>query len=157
MVVIRKIDTLEGALRDAIEKFGVDKIATEIGKSRDYLTTLSNPNQKQFSERRQKNITHNDSIAIDKYCLTNDMAPPMIAVHQMILDEYRSNLNQSKSIEESINNISFRFSEVLTRVEESIDPKSEKGIEFSDTEKKHINKSIKELEEHLIQFKNILK
>ena len=157
MVVIRKINTLEGALRDAIEKFGVDKIATAIGKSRDYLTTLSNPNQKQFSERRQKNITHNDSIIIDKFCLENNMAPPMIAVHQMILDNYRSNVNESKSIEESINNISFRFSEVLTKVEQSMDPKSEKVIEFSDKEKKHINHSIKELEEHLMQFKKIIK
>ena len=46
MAVDRKIDTLEGALRDAIERFGSEKVAEAIGKSKDYVNNLSNPNQK---------------------------------------------------------------------------------------------------------------
>ena len=92
MAVDRKIDTLEGALRDAIERFGSEKVAEAIGKSKDYVNNLSNPNQKNIGERRRKKISHEDSIILDKFCLENEMAPPMIAVHQMLIDNYRSNL-----------------------------------------------------------------
>ena len=153
MAVDRKIDSLEGALRDAIERFGSERVAEAIGKSKDYINNLSNPNQKNIGERRRKKISHEDSIILDKFCLENEMAPPMIAVHQMLIDNYRTNLDPSRSIEQSIANISFRFGEVVNKVERSLDPKSEKGIEFSDKEKKHIHQSIKELEEQLKIFK----
>ena len=153
MAVDRKIDSLEGALRDAIERFGSEKVAEAIGKSKDYINNLSNPNQKNIGERRRKKISHEDSIILDKFCLENEMAPPMISVHQMLIDNYRTNLDPSRSIEQSIANISFRFGEVVNKVERSLDPKSEKGIEFSDKEKKHIHQSIKELEEQLKIFK----
>ena len=153
MAVDRKIDSLEGALRDAIERFGSEKVAEAIGKSKDYINNLSNPNQKNIGERRRKKISHEDSIILDKFCLENEMAPPMISVHQMLIDNYRTNLDPSRSIEQSIANISFRFGEVVNKVELSLDPKSEKGIEFSDKEKKHIHQSIKELEEQLKIFK----
>lgn len=153
MAVDRKIDSLEGALRDAIERFGSERVAEAIGKSKDYINNLSNPNQKNIGERRRKKISHEDSIILDKFCLENEMAPPMISVHQMLIDNYRTNLDPSRSIEQSIANISFRFGEVVNKVELSLDPKSEKGIEFSDKEKKHIHQSIKELEEQLKIFK----
>ena len=153
MAVDRKIDSLEGALRDAIERFGSERVAVAIGKSKDYINNLSNPNQKNIGERRRKKISHEDSIILDKFCLENEMAPPMISVHQMLIDNYRTNLDPSRSIEQSIANISFRFGEVVNKVERSLDPKSEKGIEFSDKEKKHIHQSIKELEEQLKIFK----
>lgn len=153
MAVDRKIDSLEGALRDAIERFGSERVAEAIGKSKDYINNLSNPNQKNIGERRRKKISHEDSIILDKFCLENEMAPPMISVHQMLIDNYRTNLDPSRSIEQSIANISFRFGEVVNKVERSLDPKSEKGIEFSDKEKKHIHQSIKELEEQLKIFK----
>ncbi len=156
MAVSRKIDSLEGALRDAIERFGSEKVAEAIGKSKDYVNNLSNPNQKNIGERRRKKISHEDSIIIDQFCLKNEMAPPMIAVHQMIIDNFRSNLHPSRSIEQSISTISYRFAEVVNTVEKSLDPKSEKGIEFSAEEKKQIHISIKELEEQLILFKNII-
>ena len=84
------------------------------------------------------------------------MAPPMIAVHQMVIDDFRSSLDESRSVEQSIKNISFRFAEVVNKVEQALDPRSEKGIEFSATEKTHIHKSIKELEEQLIIFKRLI-
>ena len=156
MAVSRKIDSLEGALRDAIERFGADRVAEALGKSKDYINNLSNPNQKNIGERRRKKISHEDSIILDQFCLENEMAPPMIAVHQMIIDNFRSSLDPSRSIEQSISTISFRFAEVVNRVEASLDPSSEKGIEFSDTEIKHIHQSIKELEEQLKIFKSII-
>ena len=57
---------------------------------------------------------------------------------------------------ESISNISYRFAEVINRVERAIDPQSEKGIDFSASEKTHIHQSIKELEEQLLLFKKIM-
>ena len=156
MAVNRKIDTLEGALRDAIERFGSERVAEAIGKSKDYVNNLSNPNQQNIGERRRKKISHEDSIILDKFCLENEMAPPMIAVHQMLVDRYRSKLDPSRSIEQGISNISFRFAEVINKVEQSLDPKSEKGIEFSENEKKHIHQSIKELEEQLKIFKQLM-
>ena len=156
MAVDRKIDSLEGALRDAIERFGSEKVAEAIGKSKDYINNLSNPNQKNIGERRRKKISHEDSIILDKFCLENEMAPPMIAVHQMLIDNYRSSLDPSRSIEQSISAITFKFAEVVNKVENSLDPQSEKGIEFSLNEKKHIHQSIKELEEQLKLFKNLI-
>ena len=113
MAVDRKINTLEGALRDAIEKFGSEPLAEALGKSKDYINNLSNPNQENIGERRRKKISHEDSIILDKFCLKNDMAPPMISVHQMIIDEFRSSLNMSLSVEQTISNISYRFAEVI--------------------------------------------
>ena len=156
MAVDRKIDSLEGALRDAIERFGSERVAEAIGKSKDYINNLSNPNQKNIGERRRKKISHEDSIILDKFCLENEMAPPMIAVHQMLIDNYRSSLDPSRSIEQSISSITFKFAEVVNKVENSLDPQSEKGIEFSLNEKKHIHQSIKELEEQLKLFKNLI-
>ena len=156
MAIDRKIDTLEGALRDAIERFGSDKVAEAIGKSKDYVNNLSNPNQKNIGERRRKKISHEDSIILDKFCLENEMAPPMISVHQMLIDNFRSSLDPSRSIEQSISMISYRFASVVNRVEQSIDPKSEKGIDFSENEKKLIHQSIKELEEQLKLFKKLI-
>ncbi len=156
MAVDRKIDSLEGALRDAIERFGSERVAEAIGKSKDYINNLSNPNQKNIGERRRKKISHEDSIILDKFCLENEMAPPMIAVHQMLIDNYRSSLDPSRSIEQSISAITFKFAEVVNKVENSLDPQSEKGIEFSLNEKKHIHQSIKELEEQLKLFKNLI-
>ncbi len=156
MAVDRKIDSLEGALRDAIERFGSERVAEAIGKSKDYINNLSNPNQKNIGERRRKKISHEDSIILDKFCLENEMAPPMIAVHQMLIDNFRSSLDPSRSIEQSISTISFRFAEVVNKVEKALDPQSEKGIDFSDNEKKHIHQSIKELEEQLKLFKQLM-
>ncbi len=156
MAVDRKINSLEGALRDAIERFGSERVAEAIGKSKDYINNLSNPNQKNIGERRRKKISHEDSIILDKFCLENEMAPPMIAVHQMLIDNFRSSLDPSRSIEQSISTISFRFAEVVNKVEKALDPQSEKGIDFSDNEKKHIHQSIKELEEQLKLFKQLM-
>jgi len=156
MAVSRKIDSLEGALRDAIERFGAESIADALGKSKDYINNLSNPNQKDIGERRRKKISHEDSIILDQFCLKNEMAPPMIAVHQMILDNFRYSIDESRSVEQSIRNISFRFAEVVNKVEQALDPKSEKGIDFSATEKTRIHQSIKELEEQLNIFKKII-
>ena len=156
MAVDRKIDSLEGALRDAIERFGSERVAEAIGKSKDYINNLSNPNQKNIGERRRKKISHEDSIILDKFCLENEMAPPMIAVHQMLIDNYRSSLDPSRSIEQSISAITCKFAEVVNKVENSLDPQSEKRIEFSLNEKKHIHQSIKELEEQLKLFKNLI-
>lgn len=156
MAVSRKIDSLEGALRDAIERFGAESIADALGKSKDYINNLSNPNQKDIGERRRKKISHEDSIILDQFCLKNEMAPPMIAVHQMVIDDFRSSLDESRSIEQSISNISFRFAEVVNKVEQALDPRSDKGIDFSASEKTHIHQSIKELEEQLKIFKEIL-
>ena len=145
------IDSEDWGLRDLSYKI------QNLSKATALLPTINlSPNQKNIGERRRKKISHEDSIILDKFCLENEMAPPMIAVHQMIIDNFRSSLDPSRSIEQSISTISFRFAEVVNRVEASLDPSSEKGIEFSDTEIKHIHQSIKELEEQLKIFKSII-
>ena len=71
MAIQRKIDSLEGALRDAITKFGAKQIAHVIGRTEHYVRNLSNPNQEEIGEGRKKRISHEDSIKIDEYIISN--------------------------------------------------------------------------------------
>lgn len=157
MAIQRKIDSLEGALREAITKFGAKQIAHVIGKSEHYVRNLSNPNQKEIGERREKKISHEDSIKIDKFSLEKNFPPPMLAAHEIIIDETRYSQESSDTLEKKVLNISYRYSALLRRIEDSTLPQSPKGVELSDDEKTVVFRAIKELEEHLAQIKQIIK
>tara|TARA_B100001093_G_scaffold381756_1_gene367319 strand:+ start:1984 stop:2457 length:474 start_codon:yes stop_codon:yes gene_type:complete len=157
MAIQRKIDSLEGALRDAITKFGAKQIAHVIGRTEHYVRNLSNPNQEEIGEGRKKRISHEDSIKIDEYCIQNDFPAPMIKAHEIILDEKRQSLENDDTLEKKVLNTSYRYSALLRRIEDSTLPESPKGVELSDDEKTKVFQAIKELEEHLSQIKQIIK
>ena len=147
MVKIRKVASLENGLADVIKILSEDEIETTIGKGISFLRKCSDPDQPQ-------QIDHNDSFKLDQACMKKNKAPPMLNAHRFMISQIFDN---KKHQENDVDDMLVKFTILYGRLSETInnsqDPKSDKGLEISELEKKEIFDAIKKLEDKILKIK----
>jgi hypothetical protein len=125
-----------------------DEIQETIGKSSSYLRKCSDPNQ-------QQQIDHNDSIKLDQACIKKGKAPPLLMAYEYMIAQLLDKADnfENKDINEMLVKSTILHGKLTELVKEAKDPKSEKGEDISDLEKKDIFEAITDLENKILKIK----
>ena len=133
MAKIRKTASIENGIMQVLKILSEEEIQDVIGKSSSYLRKCSDPSQ-------QQQLDHNDSVKLDIACVKKGKAPHLCLSHEYMID--------AMLVKSTI--LHGKLFEVVKQAE---DPKSEKGTEISDLEKKEIMEAIKNLEDKIMKIK----
>ena len=147
---LRKLISLENALKNAINDLKDEGLKEATGKSESHFRKCTDVNNK------DNNIHHKDSIEIDKYCLKNGYGNPMLIAHESILEAERIKLNKFEDTSNTLINIGAKIGRLMETTQEAIGDESDLGKKLSQKEKQLIHKSIDEVEEKILQLKVIV-
>ena len=119
-----------------------------LAKSSSYLRKCSDPSQ-------QQQLDHNDSVKLDVACVKKGKAPHLCLAHEYIISNIAENLEEHKQndIDAMLVKSTILHGKLFEVVKEAEDPKSEKGSEISNLEKKEIMEAIKNLEDKIMKIK----
>lgn len=155
MTKIRKISSIEHGLNEVVKYLEEDDIKAAIGKGASYIRKCSDPEAD--DEKIKRNIHHCDSVALDIACLKKGKSAPLLQAHKyMIEKELQSYEPQQVNIDEMLVKLNILEGDLSKVIKESQDPKSHKGEEISEIEKKKIFDSIKLLENKIHKIKVII-
>ncbi|MDC3068777.1 hypothetical protein OA265_02985 [Candidatus Pelagibacter sp.] len=148
MAKIRKTASIENGIMQVLKILNEEEIQNAIGKGSSYLRKCSNPDL-------QQQIDHNDSIKLDIACIKKGKAPHLCLAHEYIIANVSDNLDSHKlnDIDEMLVKSTILHGKLTEVVKTAEDPKSDKGIEISNLEKKEIMKAIKNLEDKIMKIK----
>ena len=148
MAKIRKTASIENGIMQVLKILNEEEIQEAIGKGSSYLRKCSNPDL-------QQQIDHNDSIKLDIACIKKGKAPHLCLAHEYIIANVSDNLDSHKlnDIDEMLVKSTILHGKLTEVVKTAEDPKSDKGIEISELEKKEIMKAIKNLEDKIMKIK----
>ena len=151
MVKIRNIASIEKGIEEVFKILSEEEIQQAVGKSVSYLRKCSDPDQPQ-------QIDHNDSFKLDKACIEQGKAPPLLTAHEYMISQEFDKLDPDKTKNISDMLVKFtilhgKLAEVITKAH---DHESDKGREISPLEQKDINKAITELENKILKIKKTL-
>ena len=147
---LRKLISLENALKNAINDLKDEGLKEATGKSESHFRKCTDVNNK------DNNIHHKDSIEIDKYCLKNGYGNPMLIAHESILEAERIKLNKYEDASNTLINIGAKIGRLMETTQKAIEHESDQGKNLSQREKQLIHKSIDEVEEKILQLKVIV-
>lgn len=147
---LRKLISLENALKNAINDLKDEGLREATGKSASHFRKCTDVNNK------DNNIHHRDSIEIDKFCLKKGYGNPMLVAHESILEAERIKLNKFEDASNTLINIGAKIGRLMETTQKAIEDDSDKGKNLSQQEKQSIHKSIDEVEEKILQLKVIV-
>ena len=147
---IRKLISLELAIKNCIKDLKNEGLKEATGKSESHFRKCSDENNK------DNNIHHKDSIEIDKACLKNGFGSPMLTAHESILEAEKIKLRKSENTSNTLINIGAKIGRLMETTQKAIEDDSELGDKLSQKEKELIHKSIDEVEEKILQLKVIV-
>ena len=148
MAKIRKTASIENGIMQVLKILSEDEIQEAIGKSSSYLRKCSDPSQ-------QQQLGHNDSVKLDIVCIKKGKAPYLCLAHEYMIANIAENLDEHKQndIDAMLVKSTILHGKLFEVVKEAEDPKSEKGMEISQLEKKEIMEAIKNLEDKIMKIK----
>ena len=148
MVKIRKIASIENGLMEVTKILSEEEIQEAIGKGSSYIRKCSNPDLPQ-------QIDHNDSFKLDRACIKKGKGHPLLTSHEYMIANIAENLEEHKQndIDAMLVKSTILHGKLFEVVKEAEDPKSEKGVQISQLEKKEIMEAIKNLEDKIMKIK----
>ena len=148
MAKIRKTASIENGIMQVLRILSEEEIQEAIGKSSSYLRKCSDPSQ-------QQQLDHNDSVKLDVACVKKGKAPHLCLAHEYIIAKIAENLEEHKQndIDSMLVKSTILHGKLSEVVKEAEDPRSEKGSEISNLEKKEIMEAIKNLEDKIMKIK----
>jgi len=148
MAKIRKAASIESGIMQVLKILSEDEINNAIKKGSSYLRKCSNPDLPQ-------QLDHNDSIKLDLACIKKTKAPPLFTAHEYIVvnELEKENEHSSNDIDEILVKSTILHGKLTEVVKLAEDPKSDKGKEISQLEKKEIMKAIENLENKILKIK----
>ena len=148
MAKIRKAASIESGIMQVLKILSEDEINNAINKGSSYLRKCSNPDLPQ-------QLDHNDSIKLDLACIKKTKAPPLFTAHEYIVvnELEKENEHSSNDIDEILVKSTILHGKLTEVVKLAEDPKSDKGKEISQLEKKEIMKAIENLENKILKIK----
>ena len=148
MAKIRKAASIESGIMQVLNILSEDEINKAIKKGSSYLRKCSNPDLPQ-------QLDHNDSIKLDLACIKKIKAPPLFTAHEYIVvnELEKGNEHSSNDIDEMLVKSTILHGKLTEVVKLAEDPKSDKGKEISQLEKKEIMKAIENLENKILKIK----
>jgi len=148
MAKIRKAASIESGIMQVLNILSEDEINKAIKKGSSYLRKCSNPDLPQ-------QLDHNDSIKLDLACIKKAKVPPLFTAHEYIVvnELEKENEHSSNDIDEILVKSTILHGKLTEVVKLAEDPKSDKGKEISQLEKKEIMKAIENLENKILKIK----
>ena len=148
MAKIRKIGSVENGIMQTLKILNDEEIYSAIGKKSSYLRKCSDPQLKH-------QIDHNDSLKLDLACIKKGKSPPFLTEHEYIISNEYENLDEHKmnDIDEMLVKSTILHGKLTEVVKKAEDPKSDKGHEISELEKKKIMEAVKNLEDKILKIK----
>ena len=147
---LRRLVSLELALKNAINDLKDDGLKEATGKSESHFRKCSDENN------NDNNIHHKDSIEIDKACLKKGYGSPMLTAHESLLDAEKIKLNNYENASNTLINIGAKIGRLMETTQKAIEEESDLGSKLSQKEKEQIHKSIDEVEEKILKLKIII-
>ena len=128
-----------------------DEIVNSIGKSSSYLRKCSDPEQNYW-------INHDEFFKLDQACIKKNKAPPLLDVYEYMVSKEMGSIDFGKigSLDEVLVRFNILHGKLIEKIKEAQDPKSDKGSEISDIEKKDILKAVRDLENKILKVKTII-
>ena len=148
MAKIRKTGSIENGIMQVLKTLSEEEVQETIGKSSSYLRKCSDPSQ-------QQQLDHNDSVKLDIACVKKGKAPHLCLAHEYMIANIAENLEQHKQndIDAMLVKSTILHGKLFEVVKEAEDPKSEKGVQISQLEKKEIMEAIRNLEDKIMKIK----
>ena len=133
---------------EILKTLSEEEVQKTIGKSSSYLRKCSDPSQ-------QHQLDHNDSVKLDIACVKKGKAPHLCLAHEYMIANIAENLEEHKQndIDAMLVKSTILHGKLFEVVKEAEDPKSEKGVQISQLEKKEIMEAIKNLEDKIMKIK----
>ena len=153
MAKIRKLFSIENGLEEAIKILNEEEIKQAIGKSSSYVRKCSDPQED--SDGVKRNISHTDSVLLDKACLKKGKLPPMFEAHKMMLssEDFKGDKNIF-DVDDLLIKLTILHGDLNKIIKEAQDPKGHDGQKISKVEKKKIFETIKKLENKILKIKH---
>ena len=148
MAKIRKTASIENGIMQVLKILTEEEIQNAIGKGGSYLRKCSNPDL-------QQQIDHNDSVKLDLACIKKGKSPPLYIAHEyIVVNEMENNeMHKENDIDEMLVKSTILHGKLTEVVKLAEDPKSDKGKEISQLEKREIMKAIENLENKILKIK----
>ena len=148
MAKIRKTGSIENGIMQVLKTLSEEEVQETIGKSSSYLRKCSDPSQ-------QQQLDHNDSVKLDIACVKKGKAPHLCLAHEYMIANIAENLEQHKQndIDAMLVKSTILHGKLFEVVKEAEHPKSEKGVQISQLEKKEIMEAIRNLEDKIMKIK----
>ena len=148
MAKIRKTGSIENGIMQVLKTLSEEEVQETIGKSSSYLRKCSDPSQ-------QQQLDHNDSVKLDIACVKKGKAPHLCLAHEYMIANIAENLGQHKQndIDAMLVKSTILHGKLFEVVKEAEHPKSEKGVQISQLEKKEIMEAIRNLEDKIMKIK----
>jgi len=148
MAKIRKAASIESGIMQVLKILSDEEINIAIKKGSSYLRKCSNPDLPQ-------QLDHNDSIKLDLACIKKSKAPPLFTAHEYIVvnELEKENEHSSNDIDEMLVKSTILHGKLTEVVKLAEDPKSDKGKEISQLERKEIMQAIENLENKILKIK----
>jgi hypothetical protein len=147
---LRKLISLEIALKNAINDLKDEGLKEATGKSESHFRKCSD------EKNKDNNIHHKDSIEIDKACLKHGFGSPLLTAHESILEAEKVKLKNFENTSNTLINIGAKIGRLMEATQKAIEDDSELGDKLSQKEKELIHKSIDEVEEKILLLKVII-
>ena len=148
MAKIRKTGSIENGIMQVLKTLSEEEVQETIGKSSSYLRKCSDPSQ-------QQQLDHNDSVKLDIACVKKGKAPHLCLAHEYMIANIAENLERHKQndIDAMLVKSTILHGKLFEVVKEAEHPKSEKGVQISQLEKKEIMEAIRNLEDKIMKIK----
>ncbi len=148
MAKIRKIASIENGIMQVLKILSEEEINLAIKKGSSYLRKCSDADLPQ-------QLDHNDSVKLDLACIKKGKIPPLFTAHEYIVvnELEKENEHGSNDIDEMLVKSTILHGKLTEVVKLAENPKSEKGSEISQLEKKEIMKAVENLENKILKIK----
>ena len=150
MTKIREPLSIEQVLSNVIQKLDENDIKNITNKSVSHFRKCSDENNP------ENNIHHKDSVEIDKECLRRGMGQPMLEAHESMLRVADLKLGKLDNASNTLINIGGRIGRLMETTQKAMSPGSESGSKFSQSEKEKVYKSIKDVEDKILELKALI-
>lgn len=155
MAKIRKLVSIEKGLEEVIKILTESEIKENIGKSSSYIRKCSDPHED--SDGVKRNITHLDSVLLDKACIKKGINPPMLEAHKMMLSQEKYNSFEiDLNIDDLLVKLTILHGDLNKLIKKSQSPDGHEGKNISKVEKNEIFDSLKKLENKILKIKHVV-
>ncbi len=147
MTKLRKPNTIEFALQNALKNLTEEELKSATNKSKSHFFKCGDPDDHNHS------LTINDALCIDELLLKKSKGTPLFDAISTNLHEIMNQANYFENINSILMNIGGRLGDIMDLTESALDPKSDLGASLSKNEKDKIHKAISLLEEKIKNLK----
>jgi hypothetical protein len=147
MTKLRKPNTIEFALQNALKNLTEEELKSATNKSKSHFFKCGDPDDQHHT------LSINDALSIDELLLKKAKGTPLFDAISTNLHAIINQANYFENINSILMNIGGRLGDIMDLTESALDPKSDLGATLSKSEKNEIHKAISLLEEKIKNLK----